>query len=634
MAEKILNNMRIINKHDTEANWLKATGFIPKKGELIVYDKDSTYNYERFKIGDGTTVVSSLPFADANKVDKVSGKGLSTNDYTTTEKNKLAGIADGANKTVIDSALSSSSTNPVQNKVVNTAISNLNDLIGGTKVSEQINTAIANKSDVGHNHDDKYYTESEIDNKLSGKSDSNHTHSAYVNQNAFSKVAIGSATIEADSVTDTLTLVAGSNITLTPDTSGDKVTIAATDTVYTHPNSGVTAGTYKSVTVNAQGHVTAGTNPTTLSDYGIIDAMTKDEIEDAITSARAYTNAKIEEWVGDETVSDQIASAIDGISSSWYDIENKPFSEGDYTITWDGNKSGKEYVTTIYSNTFYKVSDDILMMFDITNENTTLGYFDVRWEQTTDKPISLSQVVEKDGAVIIGDYEIFSIPNDNMTVETNWGTLTFPSSGIYFLDIPESLYVEYLTITNATGKISSKVLPKGLMSKSEFDKHVNNRTWKMLYDSGAITKNVNSFYWYDISGYTKIKIALKCVNVAESAGVAAGSVNFQSKSGGSYYRFSTLFPNLISNASGTSAAMAEFSIVDGFIVCENALRSTNAPNMFSTAYNQGEWSLTSVGGGLIVCPNPVGYINVAVTNNSESHFYGAGSRLIIWGCKE
>nr|DAZ28446.1 MAG TPA: Head fiber protein [Caudoviricetes sp.] len=34
--------------------------------------------------------------AVANKVDKVSGKGLSTNDYTTTEKNKLAGVASGA----------------------------------------------------------------------------------------------------------------------------------------------------------------------------------------------------------------------------------------------------------------------------------------------------------------------------------------------------------------------------------------------------------------------------------------------------------------------------------------------------------------------------------------------------------
>lgn len=37
-----------------------------------------------------------------NKVDKVDGKGLSTNDYTTTEKTKLAGIADGAQANVIE----------------------------------------------------------------------------------------------------------------------------------------------------------------------------------------------------------------------------------------------------------------------------------------------------------------------------------------------------------------------------------------------------------------------------------------------------------------------------------------------------------------------------------------------------
>lgn len=36
-----------------------------------------------------------------DKVDKIEGKGLSTNDYTTTEKNKLAGIEAGANKTTI-----------------------------------------------------------------------------------------------------------------------------------------------------------------------------------------------------------------------------------------------------------------------------------------------------------------------------------------------------------------------------------------------------------------------------------------------------------------------------------------------------------------------------------------------------
>ena len=57
-----------------------------------------------------------------NKVDKVTGKGLSTNDYTTAEKQKLAGIEAQANKTVVDSSLSSSSTNPVQNKKVKEAL--------------------------------------------------------------------------------------------------------------------------------------------------------------------------------------------------------------------------------------------------------------------------------------------------------------------------------------------------------------------------------------------------------------------------------------------------------------------------------------------------------------------------------
>ena len=52
------------------------------------------------------------------KVDKVTGKGLSTEDYTTVEKSKLAGIEAGANLTVVDSSLSSTSENPVQNKVV------------------------------------------------------------------------------------------------------------------------------------------------------------------------------------------------------------------------------------------------------------------------------------------------------------------------------------------------------------------------------------------------------------------------------------------------------------------------------------------------------------------------------------
>lgn len=53
---------------------------------------------------------------------------------------------------------------------------------------------------------------------------------AQANQNAFSNVKIGNKTISADTPTDTLTLAAGSNITLSPDENADSVTITATNT--------------------------------------------------------------------------------------------------------------------------------------------------------------------------------------------------------------------------------------------------------------------------------------------------------------------------------------------------------------------------------------------------------------------
>lgn len=77
------------------------------------------------------TKVSSIEntISDINKakVDKISGKGLSTNDFTTDEKNKLAGIATGATKVIVDSALSSTSTNAIQNKAVMNMKINIDD---------------------------------------------------------------------------------------------------------------------------------------------------------------------------------------------------------------------------------------------------------------------------------------------------------------------------------------------------------------------------------------------------------------------------------------------------------------------------------------------------------------------------
>ena len=66
MAKNTTLKTRIQNRHDTEANWTTASNatkpFIPLKGEVIVYDPDTTHTTPRVKIGDGTTKVGDLAF--------------------------------------------------------------------------------------------------------------------------------------------------------------------------------------------------------------------------------------------------------------------------------------------------------------------------------------------------------------------------------------------------------------------------------------------------------------------------------------------------------------------------------------------------------------------------------------------
>lgn len=123
-----------------DTSLFKLVTSLPSSGEsnkiYIVKDgSDANDVYQEYyytngaweKIGTHAVKVDLTPYAkttDVNtalsgKVDKVRGKGLSTNDFTAGYKSKLDGIADGANKTIVDSSFSASSTNPVQNKVVN-----------------------------------------------------------------------------------------------------------------------------------------------------------------------------------------------------------------------------------------------------------------------------------------------------------------------------------------------------------------------------------------------------------------------------------------------------------------------------------------------------------------------------------
>lgn len=115
--------------------------------------------------------ISKLPLDKVTHQD-ISGKAnvnhshdsasSSANGFLSKEdKSKLDGIATEANKTVVDSSLSSSSTNPVQNKVVNNALNG--------------------KSDIGHEHtsDDIHYALDQnvsVTTILENKAAKNHTH--------------------------------------------------------------------------------------------------------------------------------------------------------------------------------------------------------------------------------------------------------------------------------------------------------------------------------------------------------------------------------------------------------------------------------------------------------------------------
>ena len=110
----------------------------------------------------------------ADAVVTTSSNGL----MSASDKSKLDGIAAGANKTTVDTSLSSTSTNPVQNKVVNSAINNLNTLVGDTAVSTQIQNAVANKVDKvsGKGLSTNDYTTAEKE-QVAANTTARHTHS-------------------------------------------------------------------------------------------------------------------------------------------------------------------------------------------------------------------------------------------------------------------------------------------------------------------------------------------------------------------------------------------------------------------------------------------------------------------------
>lgn len=222
-----------------------------------------------------------------------------------------------------------------------------------------LQTTLDGKAAVNHNHDGVYKPASyvptwgEVTGKPSTFTPASHTHSEYVNQNAFSNVKVGTTTVAADSTTDTLELVAGSNIVLTPDGTNDKITIAV---------NGETVSASEKSAWNAK-ETTSGA---------------QSKADTALTAAKSYTDTKIANLVGTAPEAldtlQELAEAVQGNQAGVTDLLEAVGTKADtsYVNTQLSKKannvhmhSGSEVLLTSYSK---PTSTGALATTDTVNE--------------------------------------------------------------------------------------------------------------------------------------------------------------------------------------------------------------------------------------------------------------------------
>ena len=267
---------------------------------------------------------------------------------------------------------------------------------------------------------------------------------AEVNQNAFSNVTVGSSTIQADGKTDTLTLAAGNAITLTADTTNDKVTIAVTSNTFLPLAGGTmsggitfsegassTSGTYVhlhgTMAANDSWRIASGA---TASNAGFLEISTADDGNEPIY-IRQFTGAFATlkrtatlldgsgntSFPGTVTVSGAVAKS--GFTGSYVGeaktgsiVRSDPPSFGG--IATAKTKNGRVVLAT------HPSSDDKLLVYYISNTKIDAD------TNSVDKYWSFDGSNGNFSAASFNGYTISkSVPSDAVFTDTHWTSHLF-----------------------------------------------------------------------------------------------------------------------------------------------------------------------------------------------------------------
>lgn len=450
---------------------LNGTGskFLSDNGE---YKEISTITTDSSLSATSTNPIQNKAVTTAldGKVDKVTGKVLSSNDYTTEEKTKLSGIATGAQKNVqadwnatngdafiknkptipsVDATLSATSVNPVQNKVITNALDSKVDAVAGKGLSTMdYDTTVGDLIISILFSDTKSITQEQYNTIYNYLFSDNYKYIPFsINEASIASIS-GKASTDGISI-----MMVTTEVPVTLNVSGFMIT----------PDLKIEYTAYSSQIGGGGGELTLTTvafeNEKQIIDE-TITLQTKGTGNKYLADDGTYKSAVIDTTVGDLIIS-IFQDAGTTVTKEQYDtIKNYIANEQNKIIPFN-NSTAK--VTTILGSGYESNVQIFLFTQDRWNKTTTtlsiasnlnkiIKTYTTRVMPTSDGNISVLVDNKNDGN-----------PNEITFVKTGNGTLFLSDDGTYKETVTKTSQLtndsNYVTDTTVDSKISTALTP-------------------------------------------------------------------------------------------------------------------------------------------------------------------------------